>query len=74
MKKFSTIRKIYEADEVVAANLPQVDQQPETVIDQTGKLYNQIQNHKKWKIQEVQFHFSLNYLDQERWLIFTTYK
>jgi hypothetical protein len=24
MKKFSTIRKIYEADEVVAANLPQV--------------------------------------------------
>ena len=38
MKKFSTIRKIYEADEVVAANLPQVDQQPESVVDQTGKI------------------------------------
>jgi hypothetical protein len=32
MKKFSTIRKIYEADEVVAANLPQVVQQGTEVI------------------------------------------
>jgi hypothetical protein len=38
MKKFSTIRKIYEQEEVAPANLPQVDQQPENVVDQTGKI------------------------------------
>lgn len=35
MKKFSTIRKIYEADEVVAANLPQVDQPQGTEVVKT---------------------------------------
>ena len=34
MKKFSTIRKVYEAEEMALANLPQ----PENVIDQTGKI------------------------------------
>ncbi len=34
MKKFSTIRKVYEAEEMVLANLPQNIQQPE----ETGKI------------------------------------
>ena len=38
MKKFSTIRKVYEAEEMALANLPQNIQQPENVIDQTGKI------------------------------------
>ena len=37
MKKFSTIRKIYEADEVVAANLPQTVT-PETTTADTTKV------------------------------------
>ena len=35
MKKFSTIRKIYEQEEVVAANLPQVDQPQGTEVVKT---------------------------------------
>jgi hypothetical protein len=35
MKKFSTIRKIYEADEVTAANLPQIDQPQGTEVVKT---------------------------------------
>ena len=35
MKKFSTIRKIYEAEEMVPANLPQVDQPQGTEVVKT---------------------------------------
>jgi hypothetical protein len=35
MKKFSTIRKIYEQDEIVPANLPQVDQTQGTEVVKT---------------------------------------